>query len=86
LEQASVETARRAQIGVLDHRVLSQPGKAQSSSQPLVVARRDLAVDQQAEPVLARLQRKLDAGADGIFTQPIFDVRLLGICAELRPR
>jgi methylenetetrahydrofolate reductase (NADPH) len=29
------------------------------------------------------VQRKLDAGADGFFTQPIFDVRLLEICAEL---
>jgi len=28
------------------------------------------------------VQRKLDAGADGFFTQPIFDVRLLEICAE----
>ena len=29
------------------------------------------------------VQRKLDAGADGFFTQPILDVRLLEICAEL---
>ena len=27
--------------------------------------------------------RKLDAGADGLFTQPIFDLRLLEICAEM---
>jgi methylenetetrahydrofolate reductase (NADPH) len=32
---------------------------------------------------LKTLARKLDAGADGIFTQPIFDLRLLEICAEM---
>ena len=52
LEQASVETTRRAQIGVLDDRVLSQPGEVQPSAEPLVVSRRDLTVDQQAEPSL----------------------------------
>ena len=28
-------------------------------------------------------KRKLDAGADGFFTQPFFDVRLMGVYAEL---
>jgi methylenetetrahydrofolate reductase (NADPH) len=32
---------------------------------------------------LAAVQRKLDAGADGFFTQPLFDLRLLEICAEM---
>ena len=32
---------------------------------------------------LKALARKLDAGVDGIFTQPIFDLRLLEICAEM---
>ena len=54
LEQTAVETARRAQIGVLDHRVLSQPGEVQPSAEPLIIARRDFTVDQQPKPVLAR--------------------------------
>ncbi len=54
LEQTAVETARRAQIGVLDHRVLSQSGEVQPSTEPLVVTRGDLMVDQQPKPVLAR--------------------------------
>ena len=29
------------------------------------------------------LKRKMDAGADGFFTQPIFDLRLMDLCAEL---
>jgi methylenetetrahydrofolate reductase (NADPH) len=29
------------------------------------------------------VQRKLDAGVDGFFTQPLFDLRLLEICAEM---
>lgn len=32
---------------------------------------------------LAAVVRKLDAGADGFFTQPVFDVRLLDLCAEM---
>lgn len=32
---------------------------------------------------LAAVHRKLDAGADGFFTQPLFDVRLLEICADM---
>jgi hypothetical protein len=47
-------TQSRAQVGVLDHRGLSQPGVAQSSAEPLVLAGGCFAVDQQAEPVLAR--------------------------------
>jgi methylenetetrahydrofolate reductase (NADPH) len=32
---------------------------------------------------LRTVAEKLDAGADGFFTQPIFDLRLLEICAEM---
>jgi len=32
---------------------------------------------------LKTVAQKLDAGADGFFTQPIFDLRLLEICAEM---
>jgi methylenetetrahydrofolate reductase (NADPH) len=32
---------------------------------------------------MAAVQRKLDAGVDGFFTQPLFDLRLLEICAEM---
>jgi methylenetetrahydrofolate reductase (NADPH) len=32
---------------------------------------------------LKTVGRKIDAGADGFFTQPIFDIRLLEICAEM---
>jgi methylenetetrahydrofolate reductase (NADPH) len=32
---------------------------------------------------LAGVARKLDSGADGFFTQPLFDLRLLEICAEM---
>lgn len=32
---------------------------------------------------LEAVSRKLDAGADGFFTQPLFDLRLLEICADL---
>lgn len=32
---------------------------------------------------LKTLAHKLDAGADGIFTQPTFDLRLFEICAEM---
>src|ERR1700712_4250676 len=46
LEQTAVETARCAQIGVLDHRVLSQSGEVQPSAELLVVARRNLTIDQ----------------------------------------
>ena len=32
---------------------------------------------------LTAVRRKLDAGADGFFTQPLFDVRLLEICSDM---
>ncbi len=32
---------------------------------------------------LTGVMRKLDAGADGFFTQPLFDLRLLEICMEM---
>ncbi|WP_240759036.1 methylenetetrahydrofolate reductase [Lichenicoccus roseus] len=32
---------------------------------------------------LTAVHRKLDAGADGFFTQPVFDLRLLEMCAEM---
>ncbi|HEV2619539.1 MAG TPA: methylenetetrahydrofolate reductase [Acidobacteriaceae bacterium] len=32
---------------------------------------------------LEAVARKVDAGADGFFTQPIFDLRLLEVCAEM---
>jgi methylenetetrahydrofolate reductase (NADPH) len=32
---------------------------------------------------LDAVARKVDAGADGLFTQPIFDLRLLEVCAEM---
>ena len=32
---------------------------------------------------LAGIDRKLEAGADGFFTQPLFDLRLLTICADM---
>ncbi len=32
---------------------------------------------------LDAVARKVDAGADGFFTQPIFDLRLLEVCAEM---
>lgn len=32
---------------------------------------------------LMAVRRKLDAGADGFFTQPVFDLRLMEICADM---
>lgn len=32
---------------------------------------------------MTAVKRKLDAGADGFFTQPLFDLRLLEICGEM---
>jgi len=32
---------------------------------------------------MTAVHRKLEAGADGFFTQPLFDLRLLEICAEM---
>ena len=54
LEQATIEPARRAQIGVLDHCVLAQPGLTQPASETLALPGGRLAVDQQAKPVFAR--------------------------------
>ena len=54
VEQRTIQTARCAEVGVLDHGVLPQSGVAEPSAQTLVVARGHLAVEQQAEPVLAR--------------------------------
>src|SRR5271165_6346878 len=54
VEQSAVEAAWRAEVGVLDHRVLAQACLAQPAAQPLVLSAGDLAVEQQAEPVLAR--------------------------------
>ena len=54
MEQGAIQAAWRAEIGVLDHRALAQARLAQPSAETLVVARGHLAVEQQAEPVLAR--------------------------------
>ncbi len=32
---------------------------------------------------MAAVERKREAGADGFFTQPVFDLRLLAICSEM---
>jgi hypothetical protein len=47
LEQATIDPVWGAQIGILDHCILAQSGYAQPSAEPLVVARGDLAVNQQ---------------------------------------
>ena len=54
LEQRPIQTARCTEVGVLDHGVLAQSSLAQPSAETLVVARGHFAVEQQAEPVLAR--------------------------------
>jgi hypothetical protein len=41
------------QIDVLDHGGLAQPGVAQAACETLVLAAGRLAIDQQAEPILA---------------------------------
>ena len=53
-EQRTVQTARCTEVGVLYHGALTQPGVTEPSGETLVVARGGLAVEQQAEPVLAR--------------------------------
>jgi hypothetical protein len=53
LEQRAIEPARRAEVGILDDRALPQSGVAQSSIEPLVLSAGRLAIEQQAEPVLA---------------------------------
>jgi hypothetical protein len=54
VEQRTVQTARYAKVSVLDDRILTQPGVAEPSAEALVVARGCLAIDQEAEPILAR--------------------------------
>src|SRR5271154_1197521 len=54
VEQGTVQTARCTEVGVFHYRGLTQPGLTEPSAETLVVARGRLAVDQQAEPVLAR--------------------------------
>lgn len=49
-EQRAIETARGAVIDVLDARLLSQLGLAQAGDEPLVVAQRGFAFEQQCEP------------------------------------
>jgi len=51
VEQGAVEAARGAVVDVLDDGVLAQPGIAQPGRQALVAAMRDLAVEQQPQPV-----------------------------------
>ena len=52
---------RDTEVGVLDHGALAQSGVAEPSAEGFVVARGCLAVEQQAEPVLAR-----EVGGGGI--------------------
>jgi hypothetical protein len=61
LEQGPVETARSAIIDVLDDGVLAQPGIAQAGGQALVAAMRNLAVEQQPQPV-GMAERRAVAG------------------------
>jgi hypothetical protein len=49
-EQRAVETARGAVVNVLDARLLAQLGVAQASGEPLVVAQRGFAFEQQRKP------------------------------------
>ena len=51
LEQGAVEAARCTVIDVLDDGVLAQPGIAQAGGQALVAAMRNLAIEQQPQPV-----------------------------------
>ena len=54
VEQGAVQTAWCAEVGILDHRGLTQSRLAEPSRKALVVARGHFAVEQQAEPVFAR--------------------------------
>jgi hypothetical protein len=49
----AVEAARGAEVDILDHGGLAQSGVAQTAREALVLAAGRLAVDQQAEPILA---------------------------------
>ena len=51
LEQRAIEAARRSVIDVLDSRLLTQSGIAQSGGQPPVAAMGKLAIEQEAEPI-----------------------------------
>src|SRR6516162_2124361 len=51
LEQRAIEAARGSVIDVLDRRLLTQSGIAQSGGQPLVAAMGKLAIEQEAEPI-----------------------------------
>src|SRR5271170_4117063 len=53
-EQRTVEAARRPEVGILDDCGLTQPRLCQSAPQASVLPAGRLAVEQQAEPVLAR--------------------------------
>ena len=53
LEQRTIEPARHAEVGILDDGALPQSGVAQSAIEPLVLPAGRLAIEQQAEPVLA---------------------------------
>src|SRR5215472_14423916 len=52
-KEATVEAAVGAKVNVLDNRRLAQPGLAQTAGKPLVLAAGRLAIDEQAEPILA---------------------------------
>ena len=51
--QRPIQAARGAEIRVLDHRRLTQPGLPQPAGEALVLPAGRLAVDQQAQPVRA---------------------------------
>jgi hypothetical protein len=54
VEQSAIEAAWRTEIGVLHHGALARTRLAEPSAETLVVARGDLAFEQQTEPVVAR--------------------------------
>jgi hypothetical protein len=51
-EEGPLDTARRAQIDILDDGNLAQGGELQACDESLVVALRDFAIDHEAEPHL----------------------------------
>lgn len=62
MEQSAVEAARGAVIDILDDGMVAQSGIAQPSGKAFVAAMRDLAIDQQAEPVGMGQGRALAGG------------------------
>jgi hypothetical protein len=52
-EESTVEPAVGAEVDVLDHRRLAQPGLAQAAGKSLVLAARRLAIDEQPKPIFA---------------------------------